>query len=158
MQESLKGQQMMKEPSRKIPFEVAQRILQNQNDILKLWQEKCRERVEAAKTQTRIALLDSMPQFLDQLVQTMLSLYPELEAVTNAEVAREHAKDRSNQPEYTLDQVIIEYHILRGVIIDAIESSGEVDPPSRKFIHDFIDTGIAKTAVHYIEIEKYKAK
>ncbi|MFN8944709.1 MAG: ATP-binding protein [Pseudobdellovibrionaceae bacterium] len=147
---------MMKEPSRKIPLEVAQRILQNQNDILKLWQEKCRERVEAAKAQTRIALLDSMPQFLDQLVQTMLSLYPELEAVTNAEVAREHAKDRSNQPEYTLDQVSIEYHILRGVIIEAIESSGEVDQQARRVIHDFIDTGIAKSAVHYIEIEKYK--
>jgi signal transduction histidine kinase len=133
--------------------EVSVLISQLKADILREWEAQSREKVAAAKLQSRLALRDSLPEFLDQLVLTLECSNPKEQAATNAEVAREHGEDRSKQPEYTLEEVIFEYHILRSVIIEHLEASGSTDTNSRKIIHEFIDRGIGKAAATYAEIE-----
>ncbi len=135
---------------------VASHLKISKASILKEWEDRSRKTVEAAKVQSRLAIRDSLPQFLDQLVETLRSDNPKTQLSANAEVAREHAEDRANQPEYTLDQVITEYHLLRLVIIEHIESAGATDAESRRMIHEFLDLGISKAAVRYIEIETHR--
>jgi signal transduction histidine kinase len=137
---------------------VAGHIEQRKLDVLKTWENLCRKKVEAAKAQTRLALIDSMPEFLDQLVETLRSRDPQSEVEENAEVAKEHAEDRASQPEYTLDEVITEYHLLRTVITESIQSIGYADENSRQLIHEFIDQGISKAAVRYLELETSRQK
>lgn len=132
---------------------VADLVTRFQAEILKDWESECRKDVEAATAQSQLALRDSMPQFLDQLVETLLSQDPESETKKNTEVAREHAEDRATQPEYTLDQVIIEFHLFRSVIMDSLTVHGFADEQSRKIINEFIDRGISQSAVRYMEIE-----
>lgn len=122
-------------------------------EILQEWETQSRRKVEAAKTQSRLALRDSLPEFLDQLAITLESDNPKEEAVANAEVAREHGEDRAQQPEYNLEEVIFEYHILREVIIQKIAGKGEADPDSLRLIHKFIDFGIGKAAATFAKIE-----
>ncbi|MBC7421237.1 MAG: response regulator [Bdellovibrio sp.] len=136
--------------------DVASCLLRLNKDILKNWQNLCRENVEAAKAQTLLALIDSMPEFLDRLVETLRSPNPRNKAEENSKVALEHAEDRADQPEYTLDQVIVEYHLLRSVITELLKAEGVSDEESRKIIHEFIDRGISKAAVRYIELETSK--
>lgn len=137
-------------------IDVANLLKQSKAQILKSWEQSCRKKVEAARYQTPVALIDSMPEFLDRLFETLTCVDPVNEADQNAAVAREHAEDRASQPEYTLDQVIIEYHLLRSVIIETLKTAGFADEESRKIIHEFIDRGIAKAAVRYLELEKVK--
>ncbi len=134
--------------------EIAMLIAAAKFEILAEWERVCRREVEAARVQTPLALRDSMPEFLDQLVETLRSPDPTAEADANAEVAREHAEDRATQPNYTLDQVIEEYHLLRVVIAKKIFGESRVDEKSRRRVHEFIDKGINKAAVRYIELEK----
>ena len=103
--------------------------------------------------QTRLALRDSLPEFLDQLVLTLKSENPKEQAAMNAEVAREHGEDRAKQLEYSLEEVIFEYHILRAVIIQHLEALGTTDSGCRKIIHEFIDRGIGKAAATFAELE-----
>ena len=121
--------------------------------ILSEWELQCREKVPAAKSQTHLALRDSLPEFLDQLVLTLGSKNPKDQTATNAEVAREHGEDRANLPEYTLEEVIFEYHILRAIIFKNLEAECSTDLESRKIINEFIDRGIAKAAGTYAELE-----
>ncbi len=120
--------------------------------ILTEWEKLCRAQVAAAKEQSRTALRNSLPQFLDRLIETLHGSDPLTQAVTNSEVARAHAEDRANQSEYTLNEVLFEYHILRAVIIASVESLGAVDAISQKIIHEFIDRGISKAAVRFSEL------
>lgn len=122
-------------------------------DILKEWEARARQRVEAAKVQTRLALRDSLPQFFDELAETLKSDNPKSKVKEGTEVAREHGEDRANQPEYSLDQVIAEYHLLRVVIMEFIDTQGNADAESRKIYHEFIDLSISKAAVRFIEVE-----
>lgn len=122
-------------------------------EILKDWEKLSREKVVAAQKQSRLALRDSLPEFMDQLELTLKSSHPSEQAASNAEVAKEHGEDRAKQPEYTLEEVIFEYHILRAVIIDHLEASADLASESQKIIHEFIDRGIGKAAATFAELE-----
>ncbi len=122
-------------------------------EILKDWEELSRAEVPAAEVQTRRALRDSLPEFLDHLADTLSCADPKVQAEKNSEIAKEHAEDRANQPEYSLDEVIYEFHILRSVVIEKLEAKGEVDSEARRIIHEFIDRGIRKGAVKFTELE-----
>lgn len=133
--------------------EVSRLIKDLKAEILSEWEAQSRKKVAAAKVQSHPALRDSLPEFLDQLVLTLECDDPKEHVATNAEVAREHGEDRAKQPEYTLEEVIFEYHILRAVTIKDLEAKGTPDSVSRKIIHEFIDRGIGKAAATFAELE-----
>ncbi len=133
--------------------ETSQLIDGLKGDILRDWEQLSRRDVAAAKVQSRLALRDSLPEFLDQLVLTLACDIPKTHAVANAEVAREHGEDRANQPDYTLEEVIFEYQILREVIIESVDRCGGAKPEPLKLIHKYIDNGIGNAAATYAEIE-----
>ncbi len=133
--------------------EVAKLVSTLKADILKYWEKLSREKVAAAEKQSHLALRDSLPEFLDQLELTLKSNDPNEQAASNAKVAKEHGEDRAKQPEYTLEEVIFEYHILRAVIIDHLEAKAELASEPQKIIHEFIDRGIGKAAATFAELE-----
>ncbi len=132
---------------------VAEILGNLKGNILQEWEAQCREKVIAARMQNPLALRDSLPKFFDQLVVTLKSADPQDHVETNAEVAREHGEDRAQQPEYTLESVIFEYHIFRAIIIKKMEPEGTMDSESRRVIHEFIDRGIGSAASTYAQLE-----
>lgn len=122
-------------------------------EILHNWEDLSREKLPAAKASSHLALRDSVPEFLDQLISLMTNGNNLGQSQKGSNTAHEHAENRSNSPEYTLGQVIAEYHILRSVIIENLESEGSIDSRSLKILHSFIDNSIQKGAVRYTEIE-----
>ncbi len=134
-------------------YDSAALLEKEKANILAEWEAKSRELVSAARKQSRVNLRDSLPQFIDQLIETLRAPNPKSEAAANAEVAREHAEDRATQPEYSLDEVIYEYRILRTVIMRHIDSGRRSDSEATQILHSFIDHGISKAAQRYLELE-----
>ncbi len=135
-------------------IEVAAFVASNKTRLLEVWETQSREKVEAAKVQSRLALRDSLPQFLDQLVETLRCEDPKALDEVNAQIAKEHAEDRANQPEYTLDQVIYEYHILRAVLSDSIEAYSDMNSEARKVCYEYIERGIRKASTRFFQLEQ----
>ncbi len=134
--------------------EVADLLAKAKMEILRDWEARARERVDAAKSQSQISLRNSLPEFLDKLVETLRATNANTEGKTNAELACNHGETRSHQPDYTLEEVIIEYQILRTVVIDCLEEDEAADRESRKIVNVFIDQGIGKAATRFAEIDK----
>ena len=133
-------------------YEVASLIAELKPEILQIWELRCRARIAAAQVQSRSDLRDSLPQFIDMLVDTLRG-NPVSQTRAPAKVAREHAEERVNQPEYTLDEVISEFHILRTTVLEQVENGAPVEREARKIINAFIDAGISNSASKYMEIE-----
>ncbi len=133
--------------------EIAICITRSKTEILVDWEKLARLKVPAAKVQSRLALQDSLPQFLEQLAATLSSSNPSALKEKNAEVAREHGEDRAQQPEYTLEEVIGEYKLLRFIIFQKLEAQCTLDHNSREAIHAYLDDGISKAAGRYAELE-----
>lgn len=148
------SQSTKKSPS-KTHLEIAACVARSKDSILNEWEQLARKNVRAAKEQSRLALHDSLPQFLDQLVVTLSSGNPRVTTEKNAEVAREHGEDRAQQPEYTLEEVIEEYRLLRIVILRTLATESSLNEESREIIHEYIDVGISEAAGRYAELEAH---
>lgn len=135
-------------------YEAAKLLARQKEEVLQKWEALCREKIPAAKGESHLALRNSLPQFLDKLVNTLISAEPKVQAEKETEAADEHAENRADKPAYSLDQVIGEFCILRNVIIENLISEAQLDSQSLKVIHEFLDNGIQDSAVRYTEIEK----
>lgn len=134
-------------------YDTAKLLAHLKEEILQKWEALARKKIPAAKDESHLVLRNSLPHFLDLLVETLASAKSEIKSEKKSESSGDHAEDRANQPEYTLTEVIYEYRILRAVIIECLESKSTVDSQSLKVIHEFLDIGIQDSAVRYTELE-----
>ena len=129
-------------------------IREEMNQLMHEWEVECRRDLPAARAQGRLELRDSMPALLNRLVETLISSHPETELVANFDMAIEHGADRASQPEYSLDQVMYEFQVLRELLISALEQHRPIEIPTRKIVRDFIDCVIRGSAIEYTKLQK----
>jgi signal transduction histidine kinase len=139
-------------------LEAAKLVGRLREEILTEWEKRCRATVPAAREVGRADLRDSLPLFIDRLILTFGSADPSTQAEANSEIAREHGEDRANQAEYTLDEMIFEYHVLRTVLMRRLDAEGPFDAETNYILHEFIDRGIRKATVRYVALETEREK
>lgn len=73
----------------------------------------------------------------------------------NKDISKDHGYQRFQFPDYTLDQIIREYHIFRNVIFDHLANNKLAHPTTidLKVINAFIDNGIEEAAVEFVRLE-----
>ena len=99
-----------------------ERLAAQKQQILRVWAERARERLPAAKAHDPLALIDELPPFVDHLVEVLQSPLPSARlAVEEEELAARHGRDRAMKPEWTVRQIVTEYELLREVICEALE-------------------------------------
>ena len=138
-------------------FDSADILESMKKNIFQAWELECRQMVPAAKSQNRPDFINAIPKFLDELVAILRTPNQQLKNEKASEIACAHGEERAVLNEYTLDQVIFEYQILRVILIEALETKGQVDIDGRKTIHEFMDQSIRKAASRYTDIELNRA-
>jgi len=126
---------------------LANRLRMEIPNILNLWEKSVREEVEAARYLHPTELKNSLPKVLVNLAQAL-----EFQAkgtMTEIKVAREHGKERSTFPQYTLGQIIAEYRLLRRAIFEVIGQN--ISSEERDTIIDAIEIGISESASEFIK-------
>lgn len=99
------------------------------------WETRAYAEISAARVQKSLALRDSLPDYLKQLVDALSNtidrnaIRVRLDREDSLSIGRQHGVDRAGAANYTLDQMIFEYHILRQVIFNIIEEDGFVLSP-----------------------------
>jgi PAS domain S-box-containing protein len=130
---------------------TAARLEQLTPEILRQWESRVRNTIPAARLESRLVLLNSIPHFMQELVQS-LSRTGEQD-MRAAESPREHAEQRAALPAYSLEQVVQEYSLLRGVILDALSGSTVIEIADLRVILDGIDRGVAEATTHYVHLQ-----
>jgi signal transduction histidine kinase len=129
--------------------EASERLRRNIEKIMSQWQERAEQEVFAALHQKELALRNSLPEYLLQLAGTLSTSIERTDArikwdqQESERVGRKHGRERAGSRNYTIDQLIFEYHILRQVIWDVL---GEESPLSA--IELEIITGSIEQAVN----------
>src|SRR5262245_3066542 len=97
--------------------QAAEEIQRAKQEILTRWENIVREEWINARVQSRPQLRDSLPQFIDGLVEALRSPVPWANRDHKLEVAAaEHAQERVEQQHYSIQHVVREYEILRRLI------------------------------------------
>lgn len=114
-------------------------------DILDTWMKKALAEVKAAKSLNISDLKDSLPLFLETLA-TVLEQGSPVKSF-ELEVARQHGKERSMSPQYTLEQIISEYRLLRRIIFEVFGDNITIN--QRDAILEAIEIGISEAASEF---------
>src|SRR5579872_6560378 len=108
--------------------------------ILREWETLARKEIPAARAQDRPSLLDNLPDFMDEL-DAALSRNE-----TESRAPKEHARHRWRLPDYSLEAVIHEHHLLRRALFDALEADAPLDREARSIIENRLDLAIEEAA------------
>lgn len=132
-------------------IQAAQHLRRNVPAVMRRWESLARSEIPAAQQQAKPMLLDSLPDFLDRLSQTLaLGLQPDDPMDTDA--AREHGEQRARLDGYSLEQVLWEYHLLRRAVLDMLHEEGPMDRDAAAFIHQGIDWAMQQAASEYSHV------
>ena len=135
-----------------MPSQTSDRLKQQAEKIMQLWEERARAEVSAAMHQDSLVLQDSLPQYLTQLIKdlstgmnrTAASL--EADQVENTRDGKIHGEERAGYAGYSISQLIFEYHILRQVIFQVLETEAPLDVRDRDIIIGSIEQAVNNAA------------
>ncbi len=132
---------------------TAERLIRSKERIIKLWKSKISEKIPAASRQTEPQLRDSIPIFLDQLGNALSRGVEGLASVTSGglkESSEEHAQQRATLKEYSLQDVLMEFRILREVLFEVLEQDAQLPVRERDIILSALEQGMADSGARYI--------
>ena len=123
------------------------RILKDSADvILHRWSEQVMNDVEPAAALSQEERLNSIPEILDSL---SLAFMEGADRAAGLEIAIKHGEQRAEFPEYSLEDVLEEYRILRTTIFDCLEFHEKLPRQERGLLLRAIDRGLIEAAVAF---------
>lgn len=129
--------------------------------IMQIWEEHVRVEIDAARKQGRIALRDHLPSFLSRLGDALDPKLPTDSACENTTICEIHGKERADFLQYTIPQVLHEYHILRNTVFEVLESKrGQLAKADRDTILKSFDGAAREAADAFMDerTERERAK
>src|SRR5689334_3587913 len=107
--------------------QASDRLKQHAEKIMQMWEQRARDEVGASMHQNSLVLQDSLPQYLAQLVDELSTRIDRTPAriagdqIENTRIGKQHGRERAGYADYSMTQLIFEYHILRQVIFQVLE-------------------------------------
>lgn len=125
-------------------------------EIISDWVEQIKIVIKEAKEYSKPVLVDHIPQILDNL-SDLLEIESQGEdykkEIKKEELGKAHGRQRAELTEYSLEEVLLEYSILRSVIINKIQKCDIKDLAAIQLIHRYLDDGMHNAVVEFVEIQ-----
>jgi hypothetical protein len=124
---------------------------------MRLWEKRARDRVSASTHQNSLVLQDSLPLYLNQLVDQLSNIIVRTSARITADelestrICKLHGHERAGYADYSITQLIFEYHLLRQVIFQVLEEEAPLGVRDRDIIIGYIEQGVNDAATQFSE-------
>lgn len=130
-------------------------LKQNAERIMQMWEERARDEVSASMHHDSLVLQNSLPQYLNQLVDelsTKIERTPariETDKAENTRIGKQHGHERAGYADYSMNQLIFEYHILRQVLFQVLEEEAPLGVRERDILINSIEQAVNDAATQF---------
>ncbi|NQE35672.1 sensor histidine kinase [Microcoleus asticus] len=137
--------------------EASDRLKQNAEKIMRMWEKRARDEVSASTPQNSLALQNSLPLYLNQLVDQLSKRIVRTPAritadeVESTRIGKLHGHERAGYADYSMSQLIFEYHLLRQVIFQVLEEEAPLGVQDRDIIIGSIEQAVNDAATQFSE-------
>ena len=137
--------------------QASDRLKQNAEKIMQMWEKRARDEVSASTHQNSLVLQDSLPLYLNQLVDELSNRIVRTSAritadeVESTRIGKLHGHERAGYADYSMSQLIFEYHILRQVIFQVLEEEAPLEVQDRDIIIGSIEQAVNDAATQFSE-------
>ncbi len=134
---------------------ITNRLMKKIPEIMEKWIARADQEVRTAKHQESLALKNSLPEFLEHLSTELSQKIDRTESRRiwdrneGERLGKKHGNERAQTLNYTMEQLILEYHILRQVIFDVMDEEVALDSNEREIIICCIEKAVNDAASEY---------
>lgn len=131
------------------------RLRNNKQKIMDMWVKRALEEVPAAQHQEDLALRNSLPIYLDQMIDALSKTINRTDArkladkTESTRIGKKHGRERAASFNYSMDQVIFEYHIMRQIICDVLEEEVPLTSVEREIIVCSVEQAVNDAATEF---------
>lgn len=123
---------------------AAERLRRAREAVLAEWERRVRAVIPVANRHHPAALRDSLPELVDRIAESMAT-----GDTTLLSTAAEHGRERAEQGEYTIEQVIREHHVLEQVMVANLGRDEPLAPAAREALRAAIQACVVTAAVAF---------
>ncbi|VXD23499.1 Histidine kinase [Planktothrix serta PCC 8927] len=140
-----------------ISSQASERLKHNAERIMHLWEKRVRDEVSASTHQDSLVLQNSLPLYLNQLVDALsnrivrTSTRITADEAESTRIGKLHGHERAGYADYSMSQLIFEYHILRQVIFQVLEEEAPLAIEDRDIIIGSIEQAVNDAATQFSE-------
>ena len=137
--------------------EASDRLKQNAEKIMRMWEKRARDEVGASTHQNSLVLQNSLPLYLNQLVDELSNRIVRTSAritadeVESTRIGKLHGHERAGYADYSMTQLIFEYQLLRQVIFQVLEEEAPLEVRDRDIIIGSIEQAVNDAATQFSE-------
>lgn len=131
------------------------RLKKNIPHIIAAWEKRALLEVMSAHHQDSLALRNSLPEYLAQMADDLSKNIDRTQARNRSDkeestrVGKRHGSERAASLNYTMDQMILEYHILRQVLFDIMEEEKDLTSTEREVMICSIEQAVNDAATQF---------
>lgn len=135
--------------------QASERLQQNAKKVMQMWEEQARNQVSASMDHDSLVLQNSLPEYLDQLIDELSTKIKRTPAritadkVESKRVSSQHGRERAGYADYSMTQLILEYHLLRQVIFQVLEEEAPLEVRERDIIINSIEQAVNDAATQF---------
>lgn len=137
---------------------ASERLRRNTKKVMRCWEQRARKEIVATRHQESLALQNTLPEFLEVVADALSTTIDRTDGRKRADrieslrVGKLHGRERAASLNYTLDQMIFEYHILRQAIFDVLEEDSALSPREREVIVGAIEQAVNDASTEFTEV------
>ncbi|MEG4487162.1 HAMP domain-containing sensor histidine kinase [Microcoleus sp. D2_18a_B4] len=137
--------------------QASDRLKQNAEKIMQIWEKRARDEVGASTRHNSLVLQDSLPLYLNQLVDELSNRIVRTPAritadeVESTRIGKLHGHERAGYADYSMTELIFEYQLLRQVIFQVLEEEAPLGVQDRDIIIGSIEQAVNDAATQFSE-------
>ena len=133
---------------------AAKRLVDLIPAIMQRWDDRVRAEVSPAAGAPQIVLRDSLPQMLEVMAKVLGEKTDPRTAARDLAYLTVHGKERANQTTYSLEELILEFHILQEVVLEALEPDHLLDTRDRGVIIQYFNEMVREAAGEFARVQQ----
>jgi signal transduction histidine kinase len=143
-----------------VPNQASERLKRLIPKVIKTWEARAIQEVSAALAHNSLALQNSLPEFLNQIADALSTTIERTkirikwDREESARLGKKHGGVRAADVNYSMDQVIFEYHIFRQVICEVMEEEAPLNALEREVIVCAVEQAVNDAATPFSETHR----
>jgi signal transduction histidine kinase len=125
-------------------------MLAIQHDVFSIWEQRVRNEIIAARTLDRPILINTFPAFYGELADAICEGHDEERSRETSTTAVEHGGERARLTEYSPQDLILEWQILRETVIDQLDRDNvTLSKGKRHLMNALFDSALRESVTAY---------
>lgn len=139
-------------------FQVYTALSEAKLSIISKWENKIRRKILSAHDKPSPVLIHHLPSIVDNLIDIFKNqgTKDENREIENLALNKTHGKQRANETDFSLEEVLKEFWILRETIIEHLYPLVTPELSTAKIIHQFIDLSVESTVLEFERLQNQK--